>query len=144
MVMDQTTTARHPAGSKLRLSRNEVIAAGPVEYTKLATSATGVKDAIDFDAPVPRQHLSEAIEEQRLSLLNVLGIVRCIGKGVADGEKDPAPEIATAFELLGCEIQRIATALEKLSLRSSIRAIQAAARVEIRRRKLARLAARTA
>jgi hypothetical protein len=141
MVMDQTTTARDLARSKARLSRNEVIPVGRVECNKFATLATPVKDATDFAAPVPRQPLSEAIEEQRLSLLNVLGIVRCIGKGVADGEKDPAPEIATAFELLGCEIQRIATALEKLS---SIRAISAAARVEIRRRKLARLAARTA
>jgi hypothetical protein len=78
--------------------------------------------------------LSEVIEEQRLSLLNVMGIVHCIGMGVANGEKDPpAPEIATAFELLECEIQRIATALERISLRSAMREISTSARLEMRR-----------
>jgi hypothetical protein len=78
---------------------------------------------------------SEAIEEQRLSVLNVLGIVRCIGMGVANYEKEPAPEISMAFELLECEIQRIATAMEKISLRSEMSEISTAARLEIRQRK---------
>jgi hypothetical protein len=114
MVMDQTTTARRPAHSKVRLSRNEVIAAGRVKCPEFATSAAAVNGAMPFVAPAPKQTLSKAIEEQRLSLLNVLGIVRCIGMGVASDAKDPAPEFATAFELLECEIQRIATALEKI------------------------------
>jgi hypothetical protein len=79
---------------------------------------------------------SEVIEEQRLSLLNVMGIVHCIGMGIANGEKDsPAPEIATAFELLECEIQRIATALESISLRSAMRELSTSARLEIRQAK---------
>jgi hypothetical protein len=64
---------------------------------------------------------TEALEEQRLSLLNVVGIVHCIGMGVASGEKDPAPEFALAFELLECEIRRIATALQRISLRTARR-----------------------
>jgi hypothetical protein len=119
MVMDQPITARRPAHSKVRISRNELIAAGQVKCAEFATSAAAVNRATGFVAPAPQQRFSEAIEQQRLSLLNVLGIVRCIGMGVANGEKDPAPEIATAFELLGCEIQRIATALQKISPRAA-------------------------
>jgi hypothetical protein len=107
MVMDQTTTARRP-----------------------------VNGGMDFVVPAPKQRLSAVIEEQRLSLLNVMGIVHCIGMGVANGEKDPpAPEIATAFELLECEIQRIATALEKISLRCATREIATSARLEVRQPK---------
>ncbi|MDB6015050.1 MAG: hypothetical protein JWL65_7300 [Gammaproteobacteria bacterium] len=122
MVMDQTTTTHRSAHSKERLSGNEVIASRRVKY------------AMDFVAPAPKQPLSEAIEEQRLSVLNVLGIVRCIGMGVANGEKEPAPEMSMAFELLECEIQRIATAMEKISLRSAMREISTPARLEIRQR----------
>jgi hypothetical protein len=128
MVMDQTTTARRPAHPEVRLSRNEVIAAGPVKCAELAAPAAAVDRAVALVAPEPKQPLFEAIEEQHSSLLNVLCIVRCIGMGVADGEKKPAPEIATAFELLECEIQRIATALKKISLRSAMREICATAR----------------
>jgi hypothetical protein len=128
MVTDHTTTAPRPAHSK-------VIATGRLMCAELATSGAAVTGTMEFVAPGPRQRLSDVIDEQRLSLLNVLAIVRCIGMGVADGEKNPAPEIATAFELLGCEIQRIATTLEKISLRSSRRVISTTARVRIRRRK---------
>src|ERR1700719_4063484 len=114
MVMDQTTTAHRSAHSKERLPGNEVIASGRVKYAEFATSAAAVNGAMDLVAPAPKQPLSEAIEEQRLSVLNVLGIVRCIGMGVASGDKEPAPEISMAFELLECEIQRIATAMEKI------------------------------
>jgi hypothetical protein len=107
MVMDQTTTARRP-----------------------------LNGGIDFVAPARKQRLSAVIEEQRLSLLNVMGIVHCIGMGVASGEKDsPAPEIATAFELLECEIERIATALERISSRCALREIATSARLEIRQAK---------
>jgi hypothetical protein len=132
MVMDHTTTAPRPARSKAQLSRNEVIATGRVMCAEFATSGAAVTGTLEFVAPGPRQRLSDAINEQRLSLLNVLAIVHCIGMGVADGEKNPAPEIATAFELLGCEIQRIATTLEKISLRSARRVISTTARVGIR------------
>ena len=70
----------------------------------------------------PTQPLFEAIEDQHLSLLNVLDIVHCIGVGVADGDERPTPEIAAAFELLEREIQRIAAALQKISLRGAIKA----------------------
>jgi hypothetical protein len=135
MVMDQTTAARRPKRSKVRLSPNEVIAAGRVKCAEFATSAAAVPHAMDFVALGSIQGLSEAIEEQRLSILNVLGIVRCIGTGVANIENNLAPEIATAFELLECEIQRIATALQKISLRSAMREIPTTAPRETRREK---------
>jgi hypothetical protein len=135
MVMDQTTPVPRPAPSKVPLSRNEVIAVGRAKCAEFDTLAAAVNGAMDFVAPAPRQRLSDAIKEQRLSLLNVLSIVRCIGVGVADGEKAPAPEIAMAFELLGCEIQRIAAALEGISLRSTRRVIPTTARIGIRQGK---------
>jgi hypothetical protein len=73
-------------------------------------------------SPRPTQPLSAAIEDQRLSLLNVLDIVHCISAGVEDDDKHPAPEISTAFELLEREIQCIAAALEKIALRSAMKA----------------------
>jgi hypothetical protein len=135
MVTEQTTSARAPAHSKVPLSRNEVVSAEGVQCAEFATSAAVANDAMDLVSPAsPR--LSEVIEEQRLSLLNVMGIVHCIGMGVAIGESaSPAPEIAAAFELLECEIERIATALERISLRCAIREIAASARLEIRQAK---------
>jgi hypothetical protein len=114
MVMDHISTAHRPPRPKVRLSRNEVVAAARVKRAEFATSAAAVGGAMNFVAPAPKRPLSEALEEQRLSLLNVVGIVHCIGMGVASGETDPAPEFALAFELLECEIQRIATALQKI------------------------------
>jgi hypothetical protein len=133
MVTDQTTSARAPAHSKVRLSRNEVVAAEGVRRAEFETSAAAVNGAKDLVSPASKPRLSGIIEQQRSSLLNVMGIVHCIGMGVASGEKDPpAPEIATAFELLECEIQRIATALEKISLRCAMREIATPARLKIR------------
>jgi hypothetical protein len=136
MAMDQTTRARHSPHSKGRLSCNEVIAAEQATCAEFETSAAAVNGAVNFVAPAPKAPMFEAIEEQRLSLLNVLGIVRCIGIGVANSETDPCPEISTAFGLLEIEIQRIAAALEKISLRSAIPVISTATRrLEIRQRK---------
>jgi hypothetical protein len=136
MVTDQTTSARAPAHSKVRLSRNVVVAAERVQCAEFAASAAAVNGAKDLVSPASKPRLSEVIEEQRLSLLNVMGIVHCIGMGVTAGEKDsPAPEITTAFELLEGEIQRIATALEKISLRCAMREIATSARLEIRQAK---------
>jgi hypothetical protein len=70
---------------------------------------------------VPTGPLFEAIEDQRLSLLNVLDIVHCIRVGVTSPDDNPAPEISAAFELLEREIQRVAAALERISLRSAMR-----------------------
>jgi hypothetical protein len=127
---------RAPALSKVRRSRNAVVAVQGLQRADLETAATAVSGAKDLVSPASEPRLSEVIEEQRLGLLNVMGIVHCIGMGVANGEKDPpAPEIAMAFELLECEIQRIATALERISLRCSIREVATFARLEIRQAK---------
>lgn len=136
MVTDQTTSARAPAHAKVRLSRNEVVAADGVRRAESETAAAAVSGAKDLVSPASKPRLSAVIEEQRLSLLNVMGLVHCIGMGVANGEKaPPAPEIATAFELLEGEIQRIATALERISLRCAIREIATSARLEMQQAK---------
>ena len=133
MVMDQTVTERHPAHSAVRLSRNNLITTG-VKCTVIATSAGAVNGAIDLVAPALKPLLSDAINAQRLNLLNVLGMLHCIGTGVTSDTQDTAPEFAGAFELLECEIRRIATTLRKISLRSEVRETSRIARLEARRK----------
>jgi hypothetical protein len=135
MVMDHTSTTHPLAQSTVRLSRTEEVATGRVKRAEFATSAATVGAAMSFVAPPPERPPSEALEEHRLSLLNVVGMVHCIGMGVANGEKDPIPEIALAFELLECEIQRIANALQRISLQAARPEIFTIARPGMRRRK---------
>jgi hypothetical protein len=83
-------------------------------------SGFAVNGTLDFLDNAPTRLLFAAIQDQRLSLLNVFDIVRCISVGVADGDEYPGPEITAAFGLLKCEIQRIAAALEENSLRGAM------------------------
>jgi hypothetical protein len=119
MTMDETASTRRSVHSHVPLLRNAVCVTGLVKSAEFAPSGSRVNGALDFVDNAPTRPLFEAIGEQRLSVLNVLGIVRCIGFSVTSADQNPAPEISAAFALLECEIQRIATALEKISLRSA-------------------------
>jgi len=57
-----------------------------------------------------------AVEHQRLNLLNVLGMVQCMGLGMVNEADASAPEMSAAFDLLELEIQRVLTGLEEDSL----------------------------
>ena len=70
--------------------------------------------------PAPPQALLVAVEDQRVNLLNVLGIVHCMSDTFGDAGEDRAPEISAAFALLEQEIQRVITGLEEVSLRDAI------------------------
>ena len=68
----------------------------------------------------PPQALLDAVEDQRVNLLNVLGIVHCMSDTLGDAGEDRAPEISAAFALLEQEIQRVITGLEAVSLRDAM------------------------
>jgi hypothetical protein len=61
--------------------------------------------------------LLDAVEDQRINLVNVLGIVHSMSAGFTDAAEDSAPEISEAFDLLEQEIERVVAALKQASLR---------------------------
>jgi hypothetical protein len=122
MTMDERNATRRSLPSKGSLHRNAACAAGPVKSAEFERSGFAVNGPVRFLDNAPTRTPFEAIEDQRLKLLNVLDIVHCISVGVADGDEHPGPEIPAAFDLLECEIQRIAAALEENSLRSAMKA----------------------
>jgi hypothetical protein len=123
MAKDETATARRSTHSLVPLPRHAADPAGRVNCAEFGPSGPIVTAAIDFVNRTSTGSLFEAIEAQRLSVLNMLGIVHCISVGVASDAANPTPEISAAFELLEREIQRVATTLEKISLQSAMRVI---------------------
>ena len=63
------------------------------------------------------QTLLDAVEDQRINLVNVLGIVHSMSASFTDMAEDSAPEISAAFVLLEQEIQRVVAGLKKASIR---------------------------
>jgi hypothetical protein len=64
----------------------------------------------------PLQALLAAVDDQRLKLVNVLGIVHSMSTFFTDTAEDSAPEISAAFNLLEREIRRVVAGLKKASL----------------------------
>jgi hypothetical protein len=58
------------------------------------------------------QTLLDAVEDQRINLVNVLGIVHSMSASFTDTAGDSAPEISAAFALLEQEIQRVVAGLK--------------------------------
>ena len=133
MAMDETAAAGRSAHSKVPLSRHKAEPVAIVSFVEFEPSVSAVSAGMGLLGNVPTESLFEAIEDQRLNLLNALDIVHCIGVGVTSDDDNPAPEISAAFELLEREIQRVAAALEKISLRSAMRSICARRRALIER-----------
>jgi hypothetical protein len=63
------------------------------------------------------QTLLDAVDNQRIKLVNVLGIVHSMSAFFTDTAEDSAPEICAAFDLLEQEIQRVVAGLKQASLR---------------------------
>jgi hypothetical protein len=68
-----------------------------------------------FDG-APLQTLLDAVDSQRVNLVNVLAIVHSMSDGFTDSAGVPAPEICAAFDLLEQEIQRIVAGLEEAAI----------------------------
>jgi len=58
------------------------------------------------------QTLLDAVEDQRMNLMNVLGIIHSMSADAAEGS---APEISEALDLLEQEIQRVVAGLKQAS-----------------------------
>jgi hypothetical protein len=116
MVMEGSISLRPTTRSNATTSRN---APNEVERARIHESrpaGSAAKGAVDLAHGAPPQALLDAVEDQRMHLLNVLGIVRSMSAGFVDAAGGPAPEICAAFALLEQEIQRIAVGLEASSL----------------------------
>jgi hypothetical protein len=118
IAIENATRPRRSPHSKITSSRD---AANEVESSKItkfdpADSATdGPVGLVDSES---LKTLLDAVEDQRVNLVNVIGIVRSMSASFTDTVGDSAPEISVAFELLEQEIQRVVAGLKKASLRA--------------------------
>jgi hypothetical protein len=109
--------AMRPNVATSRSAPNEV---ERVSICECLPAECAAADAIDLADGVPPQALLDAVEDQRMNLLNVLGIVHSMSACFVETAGDPAPEICAAFALLEQEIQRVAAGLEEGSLRTAM------------------------
>jgi hypothetical protein len=119
MVMEKSISPRRAPLSDVATSRsapNEVERVRLAEWRPAGSAAKG----IDLADGAPRQTLLDAVEDQRMDLLNVLGIVHSMSASFVDADENPAPEICAAFALLEQAIQRVAAGLEEGSLRNAM------------------------
>ena len=63
------------------------------------------------------QTLLDAVDDQHIKLVDVLGIVHSMSAFFTDTTGDSAPEICAAFDLLEQEIQCVVAGLKQASLR---------------------------
>jgi hypothetical protein len=68
-----------------------------------------------FDG-TPLQTLLDAVDCQRMNVVNLLAIVQSMSASFTDSTGNPAPEISAAFDLLEQEIRRIAAGLEQAAI----------------------------
>ena len=119
MVMEKYISPRRATRADVATSRsapNELERVRLSEWRPAGSAAKG----IDLADGAPPQTLLDAVEDQRMNLLNVLGIVHSMSASFVDAAVDPAPEICAAFALLEQEIQRVAVGLEERSLRNAM------------------------
>jgi hypothetical protein len=114
MVMGKSSGPRAAACSNVTTSRN-----APNELERLTVRELRPAGSAEGAVGAPPQALLDAVEDQRIHLLNVLGIVHSMGASFADAVGDPALEICAAFALLEEEIRRVAAGLEEGPLRSA-------------------------
>jgi hypothetical protein len=68
------------------------------------------------------ERIFEAVEAERMRLLNVIGVVQCMQ--IAAGADDPPPELEGAVALVEEHLQTIAERLDRLVLERSLRATE--------------------
>jgi hypothetical protein len=120
MTMEESISPRRAMRSSVATSRNAPNEVERVRICECRPAGSAAKGAIDLVDGAPPQALLDAVEDQRMNLLNVLGIVRGMSASFLDAAGDPAPEICAAFALLEQEIQRVAAGLEEGSLRNAM------------------------
>ena len=119
MAIETAISLRRPDHSNMASPRNAPNEVERVRLSEWRPAGSAVK-GIDLADAAPPQTLLDAVEDQRMNLLNVLGIVRSMSTSFVDAAGVSAPEICAAFALLEQEIQRVAAGLEEGSLRNAM------------------------
>jgi hypothetical protein len=123
MPLKMDRTPRGVMCSKATSSRNT---ADEVVWAKIAAHEPAKPVRNNTVASVHEatpQALCDAIEDQRVCLLNVLGAVHCMSIGIVTQTEHPAPEFSAAFDLLEGEIRRVVEGLKEIALRGEMREI---------------------
>ena len=120
MAMENSISPRPATRSNFATSRNSSNELERASLAERRSAGSAAKGAIDLADGAPPQALLAAVEDQRVNLLSVIGIVHSMGASFVDVAGDPAPEVCAAFSLLEQEIQRVATGLEERSLRTAM------------------------
>ena len=120
MVMDESISLRRATRSNAATSRNATNEVERLRISEFRPAGSAAQTAIDLADRTPSQALLDAVEDQRMNLLNVLDIIHSMSASFVDAAVDPAPEICAAFALLEQEIQRVAVGLEERSLRNAM------------------------
>jgi len=101
----------HPNPTSSRGAPNEI---ERLKVAKSQPAGPGTNGSLSLGDGAVLQTLLDAVEDQRINLVNVLGIVHSMS---ADAAEDSAPEISEALDLLEQEIQRVVAGLKQASLR---------------------------
>jgi hypothetical protein len=120
MTMEKSINPRHAPRSNVATSRNAPNEVERVTICEWPSAGSAAKGPIELVDGAPPQTLLDAVEDQRMNLLNVLGIIHSMSASFVDAAGDPAPEVCAAFALLEQEIQRVAAGLEERSLRNAM------------------------
>jgi hypothetical protein len=120
MAIEETISPRRARRSNVASSRNAPNEVERVRISECQPAESAAKGAINLAYGAPPQVLLDAVEDRRMDLLNVLGIVHSMSASFVDAAENPAPEICAAFALLEHEIQRVAAGLEEGSLRNAM------------------------
>jgi hypothetical protein len=104
----------HPSLTSSRDAPNEVEG---LKIAKCHPAESATNDSVGSVDGAPLQTLLDAVDDQRIKLVNVLGIVHSMSAFFTDTAEDSAPEISAAFDLLEQELRRVVAGLKKASLR---------------------------
>jgi hypothetical protein len=119
MAIEKATGPRSALHSNVTAHRD---ASNEVEHLKISKcqpAASATNGSVGLVDGAALQTLLDAVEDQRINLVNVLGIVHSMSASFTDATEDSAPEISAAFVLLEQEIQRVVAGLKKASLHDS-------------------------
>jgi hypothetical protein len=121
--LKKSRTERSATRPKATLSRNKGDGAVRAKIAARGRARPVRNNTIVSVDEAPPQALCDAIEDQRVCLLNVLGAVHCMSIGLATQTKHAAPELSAAFDLVEREIHRVVGGLKEIALRGEMRGI---------------------
>lgn len=117
MAIEKATRPHRSPRSNLTSSRDAPNEVERLKISKCQPAGPTSNDSIGLADGAPLQTVLDAVEDQRIKLVNVLGIIHSMSALFTDTAEDSAPEISAAFDLLEQEIQRVVAGLKKASLR---------------------------